>query len=661
LASAQFTDNDGCDHAAQGVPDANGGCNVAGNPFQDLGSFGVGNLVTVSGTFGTYSTDGGATYTTRDLDWYTITLTQDSFVTFTLTSNAAQNVLFLGANGGTCPATIFYGVQAGTPQTTQQYLTAGTYTVIATTPFEPNSASPIYACSSYTLSIDIQAGNAACGTGATSQACTVASSNPGCNDWECCNIVCIADPLCCDIAWDQNCVTNGAVAICGYFIYSCPPGPGAPANNCVGAATLVGLDTVVTFDTTNATTDGPSNLVTGAPALMGKDIWFVVQSPGNGQLSVNSCDGTSFDQVIELYALGNSPVVSDPTTLPDLYIGQVDDTCGITAGPAQLTLIDAVEGEYYLIRIGGWRANPADPGAAGPGSFIVTFATQIYNTGPQRAVTINGALANGGLSSGALSVAQPRRWLARPFTVSEPTNGDNAVVIEEIIGKGFIPAGVTTTNLHYIIWSRAEGNPAPVESDQIATGVVPATGNYDDPLDSAANASWPITVDPPVVLCPGTYYLTIYGSNPNDYANGGQIPSNWAWFIYSLEGERLLEPGGLAFSWRSSNFPSPGFVAYGGSAPGLPATWQVQPGDDPNALYTNSFQIIGSTTTSESCGGGKEPCVGDLDGDNNVGAADLAILLGQWGGAGSGDLDGSGSVGAADLALLLGAWGSCGG
>jgi len=46
----------------------------------------------------------------------------------------------------------------------------------------------------------------------------------------------------------------------------------------------------------------------------------------------------------------------------------------------------------------------------------------------------------------------------------------------------------------------------------------------------------------------------------------------------------------------------------------------------------------------------------DLDGDGIVGAADLAILLGQWGGAGSGDLDGDGNVGASDLAILLGAW-----
>ncbi|MFO0828010.1 MAG: hypothetical protein U0572_07645 [Phycisphaerales bacterium] len=46
----------------------------------------------------------------------------------------------------------------------------------------------------------------------------------------------------------------------------------------------------------------------------------------------------------------------------------------------------------------------------------------------------------------------------------------------------------------------------------------------------------------------------------------------------------------------------------------------------------------------------------DLNGDRVVNAADLAILLGQWGTAGSADLNGDGIVDGADLAILLGAW-----
>lgn len=47
----------------------------------------------------------------------------------------------------------------------------------------------------------------------------------------------------------------------------------------------------------------------------------------------------------------------------------------------------------------------------------------------------------------------------------------------------------------------------------------------------------------------------------------------------------------------------------------------------------------------------------DLDGDGLVGAADLAALLGGWGGAGMADVDGDGVAGASDLAALLGSWG----
>jgi hypothetical protein len=53
------------------------------------------------------------------------------------------------------------------------------------------------------------------------------------------------------------------------------------------------------------------------------------------------------------------------------------------------------------------------------------------------------------------------------------------------------------------------------------------------------------------------------------------------------------------------------------------------------------------------------PCPADLDGDNQVGAGDLAILIGTWNQMGvPADFNGDG-VGADDLALLIGAWGPC--
>jgi hypothetical protein len=55
-------------------------------------------------------------------------------------------------------------------------------------------------------------------------------------------------------------------------------------------------------------------------------------------------------------------------------------------------------------------------------------------------------------------------------------------------------------------------------------------------------------------------------------------------------------------------------------------------------------------------------CAADLNGDGTVDAADLAILLGEWGRCADciADLDADGHVGGADVAILLGAWGACG-
>jgi len=46
----------------------------------------------------------------------------------------------------------------------------------------------------------------------------------------------------------------------------------------------------------------------------------------------------------------------------------------------------------------------------------------------------------------------------------------------------------------------------------------------------------------------------------------------------------------------------------------------------------------------------------DLNGDGVVNGADLAILLGAWGGRGIADINGDGIVNGADLSILLGAW-----
>ena len=71
--------------------------------------------------------------------------------------------------------------------------------------------------------------------------------------------------------------------------------------------------------------------------------------------------------------------------------------------------------------------------------------------------------------------------------------------------------------------------------------------------------------------------------------------------------------------------------------------------DTANAIYTIARINLDPGTA---------PCPADFDNDGEVGASDLATLLGAWGTNGA-DLDGDGDTGASDLAILLAAWGNC--
>ncbi|MFO0828534.1 MAG: hypothetical protein U0572_10350 [Phycisphaerales bacterium] len=94
-------------------------------------------------------------------------------------------------------------------------------------------------------------------------------------------------------------------------------------------------------------------------------------------------------------------------------------------------------------------------------------------------------------------------------------------------------------------------------------------------------------------------------------------------------------------------------VAGGGSK----VTVDVQSGHCYRIRIGGNFGAEGTGFLSIACA---SSCLGDINGNGTVDAADLAILLGAWGLAGqAADLDGSGIVDAADLAMLLGAWGEC--
>lgn len=86
--------------------------------------------------------------------------------------------------------------------------------------------------------------------------------------------------------------------------------------------------------------------------------------------------------------------------------------------------------------------------------------------------------------------------------------------------------------------------------------------------------------------------------------------------------------------------------------------------DDPFCCDTEWDSLCADGAAKVSACDCVDDCLGDLDASGEVDGADLALLLGDWGqcddpGDCPADLDDSGVVDGADLALLLGAWGPC--
>ena len=654
---------DGCAHL-NGEVDSNGGCNQTPALFTDLGTLSTNGTINVSGQMGLYIPTGATTYTSRDLDWYLVTCEAGTIQANLSTQNSAgsgqmpNSIVFIKQNVAADPCLGNFNPTFNStvcPNLNTFLAPAGRHLIVVTVPFDTTAATTTtQACGQYLLTISHTAlTNPICGT--STESCTEVHSTGGCNLVACCEDVCNFNPLCCDIGWDQGCV-DAAVTSCGLFIYSCPVTAGAPANDCATASQMIVVGQAnVVANNTNAGTDGPGPAVSVCASAMGKDLWYTIRAPANGALTMTACasgDATT-DSVFEVYALGTDPVMTTTRagTLPDLYIGCVDDSCVdaagavIVGGASAFQLIGAVADEYYLVRVGGWY-DDAVGGASTADTFILTLVTSfeyvVYTTGSQHYViaTATAANTNLGLSSGCIAATSPQRWLAQPFSVpATATSWD----ISRMTVKGFAPAGVTNTTLNYVVWNRVAGNPAPVAANQVVAGSVPFPVGYENAADDAANASHDINAA--FNLLPGDYYLTAYASN----SACATTFSNFAWFISAYEGINLLDSAGLPFNWRSVTYPTPGFAKY----TALNGTYTVQTGADPNDLYNTAFDIFGSPVTS-----GPPPCPGDFNSDGFRNGADLATLLSAWGTAG-GDVNGDGTTNGADLAGLLSGWGTC--
>lgn len=70
-----------------------------------------------------------------------------------------------------------------------------------------------------------------CGAGAGD--CFAANATPGCDDTECCEVVCALDPFCCDVQWDGVCAEQAMLSqACGHGDSVCSEIAGMPGAEC---------------------------------------------------------------------------------------------------------------------------------------------------------------------------------------------------------------------------------------------------------------------------------------------------------------------------------------------------------------------------------------------------------------------------------------------
>jgi hypothetical protein len=566
--------------------------------------------------------------------------------------------------------------------------------------------------------------------------CLAIHPTPGCDDADCCSIVCAADPLCCEIDWDIDCViaaeqtciglcgaaVNGSCfvpqntpscddeacceTICGFDPFCCdvrwdfscsifaqfncdPPNPGTCGDPAAGSCfqpqpnsacnDLACCEGVCQVDPTCcalvwdvlcasiATQICASGCVPLCPPSA------VVETEPCGENKNDPCYAPSANPVLQTVACGQTAcgrirVTTGPLTHDiDVWRIVLVDGDGDGLVGAQLSFSSSFKGFACIV--------PAETGRQG----CVPLASAVAVVNTQLCIEALGPVVC--LPPGEYRiVVAPGTWPVLGATPIACNDGDRYTVRLLCAEAPCAPACGAAGSCFFV--SKGPGC-EDVECCEAVCAVDP----------DCCVVQWDaLCVDQAIKLCAetpvnddcagaidigtGSHPFATFGAS--DGVATGACPAKSAiadlWYRFVPRVDSILTVstcgGQLGFDSAISVYAggceAPILLACNddGGGPCLPTTAsQVSIPVDCGMSYlirVGGGRGEGTLTVSIASGPPcSVPCVGDLDGDASVGPADLAILLGAWGGGGPADLSGNGSVGPEDLALLLGAWGPC--
>lgn len=157
-------------------------------------------------------------------------------------------------------------------------------------------------------------------------------------------------------------------SVSGSTLIPSPDGQFHPLNDACSFASSVGVG-ATSFSTVNATTDGPNECTNAGYSQIGSDVWYKFTATCAGTHVVNTC-GSGFDTKIAVYN-ASCPTGDGTALVCNDDAGTGTGCSGSLQSEASFT---AVEGQTYLIRVGGYASGAGAP-ATGSGTLNITAPT----------------------------------------------------------------------------------------------------------------------------------------------------------------------------------------------------------------------------------------------------------------------------------------------
>lgn len=441
--------------------------------------------------------------------------------------------------------------------------------------------------------------------------CTAAHGTPGCSDAACCETVCDIDAFCCENQWDGVCV-NEATDLCfgcgGVSTGSCytQHGPACDDQTC--------CDAVCALDAFCCNNQWDGLCVNSATDLCNSCGGSVTGSCYVTHANPHCNDESCCDTVcaVDSYCCNNQ--------WDSLCVNEALDMCPVQvlAGP----ITNPANGnQYYLLSLAS--VTNAASKAQSIGGHLVTISNAAENE------WVRANIANFG--------GTPREvWIGLGDPVTEGTFqwGNNEPV--------------TYTN-----W--APGEPNDFFGEDFVE-LFPTIGTWND-IAKYGNQNNFAVAEVEITICGDVGTQSCFSTHAAPFCDDAACCTEVCAadpFCCNLQWDSICVNAAFNLCYNCGE-PAAGscFVTHG------PGCNDFECCQDVCTLDSYCCEVAWDNLCVNEANDLCVPCVGDLNVDGTVNAADLSILLGAWGTSGPGNLNGDATVNAADLSILLGAWGPC--